>query len=303
MLFPIRYLKAVSETNAIDKSSEEAKNDFVCSVLQNSITIPPKDSDGNFLFVRFHLFPNKQFNPENTLQIVYKQAELAYLTMAVKDPKQKLEKRIFKIEYIKNAKLEQEFEKTKATFASEGKPTEEKLMFHGTHCESINGILANNFQLGAAPLQRSKGQYYGKGIYFSESPGVSIEYGILLLCRTLPGHVEDVGQISNVVSQIFKDTEIPDSFNSRKVSAASIVDPSVSYIHIFKSPKQILPFCIIHLFIDAQTQSSGSIIPHSKFFTRTVSVQPPQPQPPVVPSANFQLIPQSKFYIISVFII
>ena len=107
-------MRALSETNAIDKSSEEAKNEFVSSVLSNSITIPPKDSDGNFAFVRYHLFRNSDFDPENTLQIVYKQAELAYLTMAVKDPKPNLEKRIFKIEYIKNVKLEEEFEKTKS---------------------------------------------------------------------------------------------------------------------------------------------------------------------------------------------
>jgi hypothetical protein len=90
------------------------------------------------------------------MRIDYKQAELAYLTMAAKNPSHKLEKRIYRIDFIKNPRLEEEFETTKAKFLSLGIPCSEQLMFHGTHVDSIDGILADNFEISSVPLQRQK---------------------------------------------------------------------------------------------------------------------------------------------------
>jgi hypothetical protein len=90
------------------------------------------------------------------MRIAYKQAELAYLTMTVKFLNHKLEKRFYRIDFIKNPRLEEEFENTKAEFLSSGISYSEQLMFHGTHRNSIDGILANNFEQSAVPLQRSK---------------------------------------------------------------------------------------------------------------------------------------------------
>jgi hypothetical protein len=49
-----------------------------------------------------------------------------------------------------------------------------------------------------------QGQFYGNGIYFSEIPGVSIQYGVLLLCRTLPGRVQDIGPIGDEAVKKYK---------------------------------------------------------------------------------------------------
>ena len=90
------------------------------------------------------------------MRIAYKQAELAYLTMTVKFLNHKLEKRFYRVDFIKNPRLEEEFENMKAEFLSSGISYSEQLMFHGTHRNSIDGILANNFEQNAVPLQRSK---------------------------------------------------------------------------------------------------------------------------------------------------
>ncbi len=83
------------------------------------------------------------------------------------------------------------------------------------------------------------------GIYFSQFPAVSLPFGELLLCRVLPGKVEECSRDEN---GSLRDTEIGDGFNSRKV----INDdwdgpPGHSVIHIVKDPAQILPYCVIHL--------------------------------------------------------
>ena len=90
------------------------------------------------------------------MRMAYKQAELAYLTMTVKFPTHKLEKRFYRVDFIKNTRLEDEFENTKAEFLSSGIPVSEQLMFHGTHRDSIDSILANNFEQSTLPLQRQK---------------------------------------------------------------------------------------------------------------------------------------------------
>jgi hypothetical protein len=54
----------VAETNAIEKSSPEAKEDLFHDVLQHSIEIPSKDSAGKYPFVRHRLFPSKEFDPQ-----------------------------------------------------------------------------------------------------------------------------------------------------------------------------------------------------------------------------------------------
>jgi hypothetical protein len=57
-------LFGVAETNAIEKSSKEAKDDLCFGVLQHSVKIPAKDSTGKYPFVRHRLFPSKEFDPQ-----------------------------------------------------------------------------------------------------------------------------------------------------------------------------------------------------------------------------------------------
>ena len=67
--------------------------------------------------------------------------------------------------HVKNSFAEQ-----KKLFEEAGKNVEERLLFHGTSLESVNGITENNFDISAVPssLERGKAMYLGRGVYFSE---------------------------------------------------------------------------------------------------------------------------------------
>ena len=98
------------------------------------------------------------------------------------------------MDYIKNAKLEEDFEAQKEKFEDEGKGTEEVLLWHGTNPSALEPILRNNFDIESAPVQpelgegRRKKMVFGRGIYFSEVPTVSLMYGnTLILCRVVLG--------------------------------------------------------------------------------------------------------------------
>lgn len=79
---------------------------------------------------------------------------------------------------------------------------------------------------------------FGRGVYFSELPAISLMYGNgLLLCKVMPGK-----------SEIFKPQSVPPpdislEYDSREVQA----NDSQGVIHVVKSPTQILPYCVIQL--------------------------------------------------------
>jgi hypothetical protein len=57
-------------------------------------------------------------------------------------------------------------------------------MFHGTNPANTHDICTGNFDLEV----KSKRFLYGRGIYFSKCPNISLGYGSdLILCRVLPG--------------------------------------------------------------------------------------------------------------------
>jgi hypothetical protein len=59
-------------------------------------------------------------------------------------------------------------------------------MFHGTNPSNTHDICTGNFNLDI-----SKRFAYGRGIYFSKCPNVSLRYGKdLILCRVLPGRTQ-----------------------------------------------------------------------------------------------------------------
>ena len=91
--------------------------------------------------------------------------------------------------YIRNPMLETQFEAMKSEFKRDGKvnafgDVEESMLFHGTSIENLNKIVENNFSLEHLPAERGKLMFFGRGIYFSQLPGVSLMYGTgLLLCK------------------------------------------------------------------------------------------------------------------------
>ena len=96
------------------------------------------------------------------------------------------------ITYIHNAKQESAYENQKKLFKQQKKVDQdghvrELLLFHGTAAECIESIITTNFIVDCLPhpeeetegegRRRKKAMLFGRGIYFSELPGVSLMYG------------------------------------------------------------------------------------------------------------------------------
>ena len=88
--------------------------------------------------------------------------------------------------YIQNKQLEQTYENQRTSFEFQGKVNkagmvDELLLFHGTTNSCIQDIVKNNFNIEALPQQltmsnqpRKKSMIFGKGIYFSPIPELSL---------------------------------------------------------------------------------------------------------------------------------
>ena len=159
------------------------------------------------------------------------------------------------IVHIQNQENEEKFSNLKIKFENEGKVDRygnatEKLLFHGTSDVSINLIAENNFSLSALPAERGKVMLFGRGIYFSELPGVSLMYGnMLLLCKVLLGKSQRYYPNGDVPP------EIPDEFDSRIV-----MKDGLEVVTVVKNPEQILPYCIIYLKQD-RIVTAGNMTP------------------------------------------
>ena len=89
--------------------------------------------------------------------------------------------------YIENKTLERKFVAKKEEFKKEGRDASELVLFHGTSHANTHDICTGNFNLDI-----SNRFAFGRGIYFSKCPNVSLQYGDdLILCRVLPGQKQD----------------------------------------------------------------------------------------------------------------
>jgi len=190
------------------------------------------------------------------------------------------------VEYIKNPELEKQFSAQKEMFMRENKEVKETLLFHGTAVSCVDSILQSNFLVEHAPVQqagrrevRAKKMMFGRGVYFSEMPAVSLMYGNgLILCKVLLGRCEELRPVSGGV-----EADMAATVDSRRVVAGR--DSGV--IHVVRRPTQILPYCVIHLkatslsskFISPSTHLSTSLttLPskESKQEGRVVRADPP----------------------------
>eukprot|EP00092_Neocalanus_flemingeri_P102324 GFUD01130881.1.p1 GENE.GFUD01130881.1~~GFUD01130881.1.p1 ORF type:complete len:702 (+),score=200.18 GFUD01130881.1:81-2186(+) len=154
------------------------------------------------------------------------------------------------ITYIENKESTEAYKKQKDVFEKQGKVdeninVEEMLLFHGTAVASLDSILNSNFIVDALPQQlntqneqRKKTMMFGRGVYFSELPAISLMYGNgLLLCKVMPGNCE------RFKPQGVPPPEISAEYDSREVESNN----SQGVIHVVKSPAQILPYCVIQL--------------------------------------------------------
>jgi len=154
------------------------------------------------------------------------------------------------IDYIKNSKLEKIYEDQKERFLQENKDVKEVLLFHGTSASCVESILKTNFQIDHLPVQqtnqndvRDKKMMFGRGVYFSEIPAVSLMYGNgLILCKVLLGNCQEYRPVASG-----EQPDIPEGFDSRQV----ITKDGSSVIHVARNTSQILPYCVIQLKNDA----------------------------------------------------
>lgn len=139
----------------------------------------------------------KDIDWSNPLDLLYMVAESTFLRMVDRTAYSIKEKSsdqmscfiqrrsIRSIEYVENHQLRDNFMMKQKQLKAEGFNSKERLVFHGTMLDNIDGIIKDNFQMGC--LVR---KLFGRGVYFSESPDVSAGYGAgLLLCRVLLGEV------------------------------------------------------------------------------------------------------------------
>lgn len=154
------------------------------------------------------------------------------------------------ITYIENDESTRRYEEQRSLFQKSGKVNEtgkvdEMLLFHGTAVASLDKILESNFLVDALPLQvntlnetRKKTMMFGRGVYFSEIPAISLMYGNgLLLCKVM------LGDCQLFRPQGSAPEEIPAQYDSREVRSSE----NEGVIHVVKRPTQILPYCVIKL--------------------------------------------------------
>ena len=142
-------------------------------------------------------------------------------------------------DFIKNPGLEELYVQQKEIFRKEGRETREVYLFHGTAVANIDSILEENLSPNFASEHRGmdKKTAFGKGIYLSQYPAVSLMYGNgLILFKVLLGNCELF-----TPKPLSKQPEIPEIFDSREVRASD----GSSVIHVVKKPSQVLPYCLV----------------------------------------------------------
>ena len=82
-------------------------------------------------------------------------------------------------DFIKNQSLEDAYTRQREIFRNEGKTIREVFLFHGTAAANVDSILRENLSLELSSEQQGKERkrLFGKGIYFSQYPAVSLMYG------------------------------------------------------------------------------------------------------------------------------
>eukprot|EP00092_Neocalanus_flemingeri_P058142 GFUD01069240.1.p1 GENE.GFUD01069240.1~~GFUD01069240.1.p1 ORF type:complete len:189 (+),score=44.53 GFUD01069240.1:414-980(+) len=100
------------------------------------------------------------------------------------------------IEYIENELSTERYQNCKALFREKSDQcAKEILLFHGTDVNNIDSIFNKNINIESSTVGRCKAMVFGRGIYMSEFPGVSLNYGAgLLLCKVLTGSTETISK-------------------------------------------------------------------------------------------------------------
>lgn len=143
--------------------------------------------------VRYEIVPKREIKRDDALDSHFRIAESQFLRL-----NQSSNYKITKVEYHLNPRIMTKFYKKLEKFKEKYQASAPNLAsmiyaFHGTKCDAVDSIIKNNFDLNK--LSKSSGDkgFYGAGIYFSDFPNISLQYGSsLLLCKVLPGKTYNV---------------------------------------------------------------------------------------------------------------
>ena len=188
--------------------------------------------------MRHPLFPKREFDPNDVMQMHFRVAESQFLRSLSRTAGGQT--KLTKVEYVVNPRLVRDFDAQKAEFARKGLPTDVVLAFHGTKSRQVvDDILKDNFNPAFIGSATDAG-FYGKGFYFSEFAETSLAYGgnqNMLLCRLLPGKTFDVNHRMDGQS-------IKQGYNSHRVAKNS---QGYGNELVIDNPRQILPCYVLHV--------------------------------------------------------
>lgn len=181
---------------------------------------------------RHKLTAKRGFDGSDPLDMNYRIVESQFLRFV-----QKMEGNfeIESVDYYINPDLVRDFYLKKQEFEEKFGDTDlsrHVLAFHGTDPANVDSIIKSNFQ-----VSRSQRGLFGQGIYLSEFPHVSMNFGgSLLLCKVLPG-------LSYDMNEVRKDAPLQSGYDSHRVKADS---NGYSWALVLYDAKQILPCYVIN---------------------------------------------------------
>jgi hypothetical protein len=207
---------------------------YVVHFMQGHARLPATPLSMSGGVFRQDLFPKREFDPKDEMQMHFRIAESQFLRTHLSSGS-----KLIKVEYFANPRLIKAFEEQKAEFKRNGVPDKMVLAFHGTKSRAaVEAIVENNFDLARIGSATDAG-WYGKGFYFSEFADTSMSYGggaNMLLCWLLPGKEYDT-------ETRMDGKPIEAGYNSHRV--AKNANGCANEL-VIDNPKQILPCYILH---------------------------------------------------------
>lgn len=155
--------------------------------------------------------------------------------------------RVEVIEYGPRSKVRMSYEQCRERFASEGIPTTEVLVFHGTpSVDNIRGIIIHGFKVGGVEpgVKVAHGSVHGPGVYTAIGPSTPQQYArgtnAIILAKGLRGrdihcHTSDL--------------------------TANSVCPNPDWI-VFKKGCQVLPLYVVYFSFRPISSDSACALPH-----------------------------------------
>jgi len=211
----------------------------------NSIELEALKGTNNFI-QKFVLLPSRELQKDDPLSHELRIAESQFyrlLNLDSDDLKYKVNSRRWKFDsadYYVNPRLLMTFQKTKETMVK-NYGTEYGnyiLAFHGTKNESVETIIADNFNPKLLGTGSGDDGWYGAGIYLSEYPQTSLYYGrSLILCRVLPGKSFDMNE-----KEIRIGGDLKEGYDSHRVN---VQERGYGEELVVFNPDQILPYCVV----------------------------------------------------------